>query len=475
MIKLGVDGSAVKSGLSGVTNTVKGWAMSASNMFGGVFKPAIAKIGSMPGTFKRVVITPILNAVPFQAQLTKMRANLRAWAVSARHELGGFGKMLMIGAVIKIANDAKEKILEVARVSKETGMSTNMVQGLMQQAERAGVKFEELTAGIARFNKTIGAAKMGDTNALKKLSDGGVITAGTSIKTMGLTKAMHNLAVAYDHAGSASERAYLLSQAFGKGYAAMTPIFEQGAVAVDKLGKGNFFTKISGSSITDLSAWWGGIKQVGEVVGATLTNVVGSSVHGIKLLSQTLGLLSKGVTPFSKDYPRAMQELAKEQEGREEEITFQKELQTAADKEGISVAEMKNKILQEQASLLEKQADLTAEIADRDKESVKDMASKARKLLGLKSPEEMFHTVTPRMRQALKIDTLEEKARIETLRGHDSNAQRLQSQADQIRKSSPWLMRKDQNPMLKTESELAKVNDQLEPVARMAKLVNDNK
>ena len=85
-----------------------------------------------------------------------------------------------------------------------------------------------------------------------------------------------------------------------------------------------------------------------------------------------------------------------------------------------------------------------------------------------------MRTVTPRMRTALKIDTLEERSKIAFLKGDDAKSTRLQSEADQIRKSNPWLKRMDVDPMLKTNNELEIVNRQLEPVKRMAELVNNS-
>jgi hypothetical protein len=103
------------------------------------------------------------------------------------------------------------------------------------------------------------------------------------------------------------------------------------------------------------------------------------------------------------------------------------------------------------------------------------MAERARKATGLKGPLEMFHTVTPRMRTALKIKNLEEQAKVAFLQDNDTKSNQLQAEADQIRKSNSWMKRADVNPMQKTESELAKVILQLDPVKRMAEMVTNTK
>ena len=103
------------------------------------------------------------------------------------------------------------------------------------------------------------------------------------------------------------------------------------------------------------------------------------------------------------------------------------------------------------------------------------MAANARKLTGVKGPLEMMHTVTPRMRTALRIDTLEQRAKVATLRGNDAESNRLQTEADAIRKANPWLKRSDVNPMAKTETELGNIKEALEPVTRAAELVTNDK
>ena len=203
---------------------------------------------------------------------------------------------------------------------------------------------------------------------------------------------------------------------------------------------------------------------------ATVVNAIGIIPNAWAKAWRVIGIASTG--RFSNKEIRAG---LKEIDEEEQRSTAEKQIQAMADKEGVTAMEMKNKIIEEQNQLLEKQADLSAVILDRDKLSVQEMASKARQLTGMKGPLENMHTVTPRMRTALKVETLEERAKVAFLRGDDKGSARFQGEADQIRKSNTWLKRSDVNPMLKTESELSRVNLQLEPVKRMAELVTSSK
>ncbi len=126
-------------------------------------------------------------------------------------------------------------------------------------------------------------------------------------------------------------------------------------------------------------------------------------------------------------------------------------------------------------TLLFEQSQLQSEIADQNKESVSAMADMARKALGIQSPLQLAnHTVTPIMRQALKIDTLEEKAMVATRRGNTPLAERLQGEADQLRASNPNLRRADRNPMEKTEFKLNQIYEELQPISATADFVNKN-
>jgi hypothetical protein len=120
---------------------------------------------------------------------------------------------------------------------------------------------------------------------------------------------------------------------------------------------------------------------------------------------------------------------------------------------------------------MQRQSELTSEILDRNKSSISEMAAHARKMLGI--PEPRNYTVSVRDREALRIDTMEKQAKIAYEHGDDQKGQRLTSEALQARAAFKGGTLKDRDPMGKTEVELAKVNLQLEPVKRMADLINE--
>ena len=425
LIKIGVDGTAVKTGLAKVGSTVKAWGQEVS-----------ASVKEYMGSVAK-----------------------------------GFLGAEAITKGVEFLGEIKNKILEISRVSKETGASTDFVQSMMLEAEKSGISFDRLSAGIARFNHTLGGAKMGEADAVKKLVDIGVVTDIANIKTLTFEKALHNLGVRFDSLNDKQKQAYILSQAFGKGYDAFQPMFNRGVGSVDQMSQGGFFTKIDKSTISDFTTVFRSIKTSSTSIMATVANTLDVPFKAVAKVSYGLGLWSKGIKTSGAQYTDLMNHRLDD----EQKYSDTKALQATADKEGISVEELKNKILEDRTELTQKQLELTSEIADRDKESVNEMAERARKATGLKGPLEMFHTVTPRMRTALKIKNLEEQAQVAFLQDNDTKSNQLQAEADQIRKSNSWMKRADVNPMQKTESELAKVILQLDPVKRMAEMVTNTK
>lgn len=420
--------------------------------------------------FEQIIIRLGVDASAVQSGLGRVGAYVKGWSASLMHHIkGSVGAFLGVGVALNGLEKMKEKILEIANLSRETGANTNFIQSMMQESEKVGIKFENMTGGIARFNKMLGAAKMGNTLAVKTLADMHIITDKNSVSSLNFTGAIHKLAVRFDELNDKQKQAYLLSQAFGRSYHDLFPLFEQGADTVEKMSHGNFFTKMSGGAIKDFGDVWRGTKSAAIVLGATAVNILDLIPRGVARISQGLGVLSRNPKMTSEQYLKEVEAVNAE----EEKHTFEKQLQIAAEKDGLSVQGEKNKLLIEENQLKEKSAELSARISDRDKLSVDEMAARARKLTGNRDPLEAFHTVTPRMRTALGIKNLEQSARVQFLLGNDQKRDALQSEADRLRAANPWMMRMDVKPMEKTEKSLDDINRKLDDVVRVTAYIKD--
>lgn len=423
--------------------------------------------------FEQIIIRLGVDGTAVKAGLGKVSSLVKAWGTSISHGLKeymgstmkGFLGAEVVEKAVEYLGEVKEKILEISRISEETGASTNFIQGLELDARKAGKTFQGMDMAIVRFNKLIGDAKFGSAEAIKKLYDLGIITKSSEARTLTFAGGMKNLAISFDKLTDKQKQSALLFEAFGKGFAAMSPVFEQGAKHIDDLSKGNFFTKMSSGAIKDFQTLWSSLKTASTATMASVVNTLDLPFAWIRTLSKGVGVLSNGVLPGTKRWKEDMESLNKQQE----EVNEKNEIAAMAEKDQISVEEERSKILELQNTLLERQKELSSEINDRNKESVSEMAQRARRLTGIKGPLEMLHTVTPRMRTALRIESLEESAKVAFLQGRDEKIKRLQSEADQIRAANPWLKRSDVNPMEKTESQLKSITIMLGPVNRLAK------
>jgi hypothetical protein len=422
--------------------------------------------------FEQILIRLGVDMSAVKTGLGKAGAYIKAWGVSVFNDLKGQGLSMMKGflgaeAVIRgigkfkeILGDVSTRILKIKKDSLDTGLSTNFIQELYKYAESRGVPFEMLVRNLLHFNQVIGAAKIGSREAREKLIQFGIATKGTSWSTLNLKDSLNKLRELHISTADAAARNYRENELLGKGYKALTPLLEQSAEAFKEMDQDSFFSKINTQTINTFSGMFGSKVSAQDVARSTFANSFATGVANA--VGIALGQTGKTITEKAFQFFEIKGGIANIAEA-----------QQAADQQDIMNLEQKNTLAAELISKTGELKDLTAEIADRDKESVSSLAAKARKITGIKSPEEMQRTVTPAMRQALKIDTLEQRARIRQQYGDTAGVQRLQSQADQIRAANPLFFKaQDQDPMERTRRKIDVTNLLLVPVSKMADMVN---
>lgn len=496
LIRMGIDAKAVVSGLNDVSTYTKAWGWSMSQTIKNVWKN-IPSGGSAFSGFKNSLTTAAgyarswsatvsnifantFNRLPAPVQkvsngifeslkgaFTRTSAFASGWGTSLMHELKGkLGGLLAAGFAVEQLNELKNEIIEIKRLSEETGTNTNFIQSLMVESKISGTSIEALTMPLIHFNKTIGDAKQGLPGAVNLLHDMGIIMKGSEVGALNLTTGMMKLKEQFDKLGDAQKQDALLNDAFGKSAFRMSPIFRQTARDFEAMFEGNFFTKMSTSAIDTVGDLQTGFKMVGQTAMSVGVNSLNAILTPYKKLSQAIGILASGQIPTLAKL-RAIDQQSIEDGEKKARQAF---MQNLAEKDGITVQEEKTKILNDQNELLERQAELTSEINDQNKPTLQAMADHARKLLGIRKPQN--YTVSKEDREALRIDTLDERAKNAYERGDTKTGRSLTNEANQARAGlGDSFGRKDKFPMAKTEVELARVNAQLEPVKRMADLI----
>ena len=115
--------------------------------------------------------------------------------------------------------------------------------------------------------------------------------------------------------------------------------------------------------------------------------------------------------------------------------------------------------------------ELKAQLGDQGKGTLDDLAAQGRRFTG--TPHRRNYTLTARMKGALKIQDLEEQARVAWEKGDDAGMKKYQEQANELR-SAKWmnLRENDKNPQQKILSQLEIIAARLAPVQVMAESVN---
>lgn len=109
---------------------------------------------------------------------------------------------------------------------------------------------------------------------------------------------------------------------------------------------------------------------------------------------------------------------------------------------------------------------LQAQLQDRNKMSVDEMADHARSMTGQRHRRN--YALTPRMRTALQIQDLEEQAQVAFEAGDDATHKKLTEQANDMRSKNTWMKELDKTPQLKMLTQLELIASRLDSVDKMA-------
>lgn len=400
---------------------------------------------------EQIIIRVGTDAKGVATGLNQITALVKGWGTSMAHHLkGAIGGFFAFAAIERGFETIKSKILEINRIRNNLGVSGNLAQGIMAQAEKEGESFEAIEKPLKKFSQLIGEAKMGGIEARKKLFDLGIAFDSADFAAGNLTqKGLSQLADQFQKLGTLEEKNALAMSAFGREYAAILPLLEKGSAGINALDSGNFFTKINQSSLTNLGELWANIKTGTIGIGATLANVVGGAVTGFAKIYQALGIASTGQNPFKAENWANMDKAEKDQ--------------AAADSESLDSEMKKRDVIAQQAELKEKMAELESQEADRNKPTLEALAERARKLLGLQHvPRGLnsIYSVTPAMREALRITGLQDRAQIAYARGQGMLGGVITQNelAARGRLDGGVFTRQDRQPLAKVESELSTLN-----------------
>jgi hypothetical protein len=382
--------------------------------------------------------------------MARVGSLIKGQAALIVNDLKGFaGRWLGVIGLERGFETIKEKILAVKRASEETGFSTNFVQGAFNKLAGEGENYEEV---------------------LKPLT----LLAG---KTSDAKKFIGDLADQYVHLNTQEERNAMLMNLGIKNWQSLIPLLADGRAGIEALDQGNFFTKISPSTIENFSSNWKILRQTGNdltAFGANTLNVADKIIGVIPRLFgffQGEGDAAKTGAPDSwTGFKKNMRFVltGDNSDGgagdRQAKLNQLKEQENKIGADGFTIAERRAQVEEEITKQQEERAHLQNSINDRDKLGVDELAERARKLMGTsKMPRGLnsIYTLTPALTAAYNIQNLEDQSKVAQAYGNPALADRLQSQADRLRAQTPALKSTERYPIEKTQEQIAHLDANL--------------
>lgn len=216
----------------------------------------------------------------FAASLSKARTDLVAFGqnvailgTALAAAVGGAG-----AAVLELASSAGEAADQAGKAAQSAGVTTEAYTELAFAAKMSNLEQADLDAGMARLNKTLGAAANGSKAAVDLFQKLGVSIRDSTGKLRAPDAVLLDLAQAFSRLPDGAEKSALAIALFGKAGAKLIPFLNEGKKGLIDLGAE---AKALGLTLTDAQA------KIGDNLGDALDSV-SAAARGVKL---QLGLI----------------------------------------------------------------------------------------------------------------------------------------------------------------------------------------
>jgi hypothetical protein len=414
------------------------------------------------------------NARAMYSELQRAGSYAKAWATTLAEDFKSrLGRMFAAGFIadktMELLGRVKDRILAISRAQEELpGTSTNFIQGLMNWTEKVGLSFEAIAKPMLQFKRARDEAIADPTGkVMQAYIRYGVATSALDLKNQNLATTMARVAKAFKESGN---NLSVLSEMSGRAAQseAFLALMGKGPAGIQGMEAGNFFTKLTPQTIAQFKATYQGSKDAGNVLTAFLGNAIAQTLsHSLLTLAARAGGQIAGAPLDSLRHPlQRIKEIWSGIPDIQDDINAKLVASINQQSQQVEIQAKFN-------SLKEHERELRARIDDQGKEGLSQMASAAAKLTGYRSP--LTYQLTPLMRESLQIQKLEDRARLDwenkrVLSPKDSD---YWKQAQSLRAANPWLKDEDRDPLVKIQVQLKTVIEELGPISRTMKLVNE--
>lgn len=147
----------------------------------------------------------------------------------------GAAAVALVGGFTAAANKTGEYAGAILDASRKTSINTTMLQELKYAGEQAGVSFEKLVGGAAKFNKTFSEAATGTGTGIKAFESLGIAINDVNGKARDSSAVFNDTLLKLAEMGDTAEMNALGNQIFGRSFAEMKPLLAEGAAGIEQL------------------------------------------------------------------------------------------------------------------------------------------------------------------------------------------------------------------------------------------------
>lgn len=159
-----------------------------------------------------------------------------SFAVMGKEMLASFGAFAGIEGLMKLPEIVKG-VAEIGEMADRLGISVKSLQELQFAAKSTSVDVESLNAGLGFFAKRIGLASQSNTDLAKVLSSNNIALRDASGHIRPLNDLFRDYANLVANAGSAEERALLITTAFGRSAQTLGQMMKGGSDGLDEFAQ----------------------------------------------------------------------------------------------------------------------------------------------------------------------------------------------------------------------------------------------
>lgn len=236
-----------------------------------------------------LAVSLTMNTAAFQKGATlaeKRAAGLQTKMTGIGKSIAGIGSALALGAVAggvavlgNMATKAFELGSSLTEAASKVGVTVEALQEMRFAATQNGISIETMDGSLNKMTKTLGELSLGNKMVAGNFKELGL--SAQSFVGLSADQSFIKIAEALGKVESETERAAIGNKIFGRSYAELKPLVDQGAAgiqaAIDQKRKDGVISTEQAAKLDDLADGWDRLKEkVGVATASFIANLASS-------------------------------------------------------------------------------------------------------------------------------------------------------------------------------------------------------